>query len=280
MDIDYLNEMLYITVEIIFLRYQTFWNLIVHLKHRRILPSMVPFPPGIRRHPMNKRFLEAFGLQHILRLFFGLLILVVGCTTDVNVKTGDPRQHLLDNLSSDIAEINLIAENASKEFEAEPFEIRILDAWSLAKEKQFQKIGGGQAQIITVLQTSVIEIPTLKETIVIEISKIQEGEDKLFGVARPQSGGAFYTQAPLLAEVGGYSIRLYDPSLDLDQEAIEAIKRYVMLTARFEQTAKIIFKKMLEVQEKYRDAAVSIESFDIHLPSIAIDIHFRIKSPS
>jgi hypothetical protein len=202
----------------------------------------------------------------------------VGCTTGVNLNPDDPRQNLLDNLSSDIAEINLIAENASKEFKADPLEIKILDAWSLAKEKQFQKIGASQAQIITVLQTSVIEIPTLKATVVVEISKIQEGKERLFGVARPQSEGEFYTRAPLLAEAGGYPIRLYDPSLDLDKEAIEAIKRYVLLTARFEKTAKVILKKMLEVQEKYRDAAVSIESFDIHLPSIAIDIHFRIKS--
>ncbi len=249
----------------------------MHLKKRPIFRSLPLYLFGSKRDPILKGLPEAFGMKHGVRLFFGLLILLGGCTTDVNVKTSDPRQHLLDNLSSDIAEINLIAENASREFEAEPLDIRILDAWSLAKEKQFQKIGSGQAQIITVLQTSVIEIPTLKESVVVEISKIQEGEGKLFGVASPQSEGAFYTQAPLLAEAGGYSIRLYDPSLDLDKEAIEAIKRYVILTARFEQTAKIIFKKMLEVQEKYRDAAVSIESFDIHLPSIAIDIHFRIK---
>lgn len=217
-------------------------------------------------------------MNYVVRIVFGLLILTMGCTTGVNLNPDDPRQSLLDNLSSDIAEINLIAENASKEFQTESLEIRILDAWSLAKEKQFQKVGGGKAQIITVLQTSVIEIPTLKASVVVEISKIQVGKDKLFGVARPQSEGEFYTQAPLLAEAGGYPIRLYDPSLNLDKEAIEAIKRYVTLTARFEKTAKIIFKKMLEVQEKYKDAAVSIESFDVHLPSIAIDIHFRIKS--
>lgn len=216
-------------------------------------------------------------MKHFGRLFFGLLFLTVGCTTPGDLKPNDPRQHLLDNLSGDIAEINLIAENARKEFTSEPLEMRILDAWSLAKEKQFQKIGDSQAQIITVLQTSVVEIPTLKESLVLEISKIQKGEEKLFGVARPQSEGAFYTPAPLLAESGGYSIRLYDPSLDLDKEVIDAIKRYVLLTARYEQTVKIIFKKMLEVQEKYRDAAVSIDSFNIHLPSISIDIHFRIR---
>lgn len=249
----------------------------VHLKNRRIPPAVLLFPYTMRRHPFLKRFLETFGMKHFGRLFFGLLFLAVGCTTAGDLKPNDPRQHLLDNLSSDIAEINLIAENASKEFASEPLDIRILDAWSLAKEKQFQKIGSSQAQVITVLQTSVIEIPTLSESLVVEISKIQKGEEKLFGVARPQSEGAFYTQAPLLAESGGYSIRLYDPSLDLGKEAIEAIKHYVLLTARYEQTAKIIFKKMLEVQEKYRNAAVSIESFDIHLPSISIDIHFRIK---
>jgi len=217
-------------------------------------------------------------MNYVGRIVLGLLILTMGCASGVNLNPDDPKQNLLDNLSSDIAEINLIAENASKEFQTEALEFRILDAWSLAKEKQFQKIGGSQAQIITVLQTSVIEIPTLKASVVVEISKIQAGKDKLFGVARPQSEGEFYTRGPLLAEAGGYPIRIYDPSLHLDKEAVEAIKRYVMLTARFEKTAKIIFKKMLEIQEKYRDAAVSIESFDIHLPSIAIDIHFRVKS--
>ena len=183
-------------------------------------------------------------MKFFMGLLLSFLVLAAGCTNDVNLKTSDPRQHLLDNLSSDLAEINLIAENARKEFQTETLEIRILDAWSLAKEKQFQKIGGSQAKIITVLQTSIIEIPTLKESVVVEISKIQDGDSKLFGVDRPQSEGEFYTQAPLLAEAGGYEIRLYDPTLDLDDEAVEAIKRYVMLTARFEKTAKIIFKKV------------------------------------
>ncbi len=241
---------------------------------------MIPFPSGIRRYPIERRIPADSGMKHFMRLLFILLIFAGGCTTDVNLKPSDPRQHLLDNLSSDIAEINLIAENASKEFEAEPFEMKILDAWSLAKEKQFQKVSGSQAQVITVLQTSIVEIPTSKEPVVVEISKIQEGENKLFGVARPQSEGEFYTQAPLLAEAGGYSIRLYDPYLNLDKEAIEAIVRYVKMTARFEQTAKILFKKMLEVQEKYKDADVSVESFDIHLPSISVDVHFRFKSSS
>jgi len=34
---------------------------------------------------------------------------------------------------------------------------------------------------------------------------------------------------------------------------------------------------MLELEEKYRDSAVAIESFNIMLPSITIDMHFRIK---
>lgn len=217
-------------------------------------------------------------MKFFMGLLLSFLVLAAGCTNDINLKTSDPRQHLLDNLSSDLAEINLIAENARKEFQTETLEIRILDAWSLAKEKQFQKIGGSQAKIITVLQTSIIEIPTLKKSVVVEISKIQDGDSKLFGVDRPQSVGEFYTQAPMLAEAGGYEIRLYDSTLDLDDEAVEAIKRYVMLTARFEKTAKIIFKKMLEVQEKYKDSAVAVESFSIQLPSIIINIHFKIKS--
>jgi hypothetical protein len=250
----------------------------VNLNNRRILPSVVSFRSETKQHPIHKHFPGAFGVKFLMGLFLSVLVLSAGCTNDVNLKTSDPRQHLLDNLSSDLSEINLIAENARKESRTEAMEIRILDAWSLAKEKQFQKIGGSQAKIITVLQTSVIEIPTLKESVVVEISKIQGSNGKFFGVGRPQSKGEFYTQAPLLAEVGGYEIRLYDATLDLDDEAVEAIKRYVLLTARFEKTAKIIFKKMLEIQEKYKDSAMTIESFSIQLPSISIDIHFKIKS--
>lgn len=256
----------------------TFWNYIVHLNNRRSIPSIVSFRADIRRHPFDNRFPGAFGMKFFMGLLLSFLVLAAGCTNGVNLKTPDPRQHLLDNLSSDLAEINFIAENARREFQTEILEIRILDAWSLAKEKQFQKIGGSKAKVITVLQTSIIEITTLKESVVVEISKIQGNDGKFFGVDRPQSEGEFYTQAPLLAEVAGYEIRLYDPTLDLDDEAVEAIKRYVMLTARFEKTARIIFKKMLEVQEKYRDSAVAIESFNIQLPSITINIHFKIKS--
>ncbi|MBW2193747.1 MAG: hypothetical protein JRF27_08180, partial [Deltaproteobacteria bacterium] len=45
-------------------------------------------------------------------LLLSFLVLAAGCTNGVNLKTPDPRQHLLDNLSSDLAEINFIAENA------------------------------------------------------------------------------------------------------------------------------------------------------------------------
>ena len=207
-----------------------------------------------------------------------LFILTIGCTPDVNLKPTDPKKQLLDNLSTDLAEINLIVENARREYDIEPLSIRILDAWSLAKEKQLQKIGLSQGKIYTVLQKSVIEIPTLKTPVVVEVSKIQGEGGKFFGVSSPDSLGVFYAEAPVLAETGGYSIRLYDPSLELNSEAIEAIKDYVTLTSRFEKTAKILFKKMLEVQEKYRDAPVSIERFDIHLPMIAIDIQFKVRS--
>ena len=144
-----------------------------------------------------------------------LLFLTTGCATGVNLKATDPKEKLLENLSGDLAEINLIVENARKDYRADALNIRILDAWSLAKEKQLQKIGLSQAKIITVLQKSTIEIPTAKAKVVIEVSKIQGEEGKFIGVARPDSLGVFYTEAPLLGEAGGYPIKLFDPSLEL-----------------------------------------------------------------
>ena len=210
--------------------------------------------------------------------FLCLFILTIGCAGEMNLKSTDLKEQLLENLSSDLAEVNLIVENARREYDVEPLSIRILDAWSLAKEKQLQKIGPSQGKIYTVKQKSIIEIPTLMAPVVVEVSKIQGEGEKFFGVSRPNSLGVFYAEAPVLADAGGYSIKLYDPSLELNAEAIEAIKDYVILTSRFEKTAKILFKKMLEIQEKYRDASVSIERFDIHLPLIAIDIQFKVRS--
>jgi len=210
-------------------------------------------------------------------ILFCMVLIGSGCTGAIALRSTDTKKELLDNLSGDLAGINLIAENARREFGTEPLNFHILDAWSLAKEKQFQKVGPSKAKIFTVLQTSVIEIPTSKKSITVEISKIRGEEQKFFGVTRPQQSGVFYSDAPLLAETGGYPILLYDPMLELDGEAVEAITRYVSLTARFEHTAKIIFQKMLEVQEKYKDAAVSIESFTIQLPILSLDIRFKVK---
>ena len=217
-------------------------------------------------------------MKPLLQCCLCIFLFIMGCTTDTNLKSVDPKEHLLENLSGDLAEINLIVENARKEYKTDSLNIRILDAWSLAKEKHLQKIGLSQAKVITVLQKSIIEIPTLNSTVVVEVSKIQGEEGKFIGVARPESLGVFYTEAPLLGEAGGYKIKLFDPLLELDSEAIEAVKAYVTQSARFEKTAKIIFKKMMEFQEKYRDAAVSIEHFSIHLPLIAINIQFKVKS--
>jgi len=44
--------------------------------------------------------------------FLCIFILIIGCTTETNLKPVDPKEHLLENLSSDLAEINLIVENA------------------------------------------------------------------------------------------------------------------------------------------------------------------------
>ena len=217
-------------------------------------------------------------MKPLLQCCLCIFLFILGCTADTNLKPVDPKEHLLGNLSGDLAEINLIVENARKEYKTDTLNIRILDAWSLAKEKQFQKVGLSQAKVITVLQKSIIEIPTLNSTVVVEASKIQGEEGKFIGVARPESLGVFYTEAPLLGEAGGYQIKLLDPLLELDSKAIEAVKAYVTKSARFEKTAKIIFKKMMEFQEKYRDAAVSIERFSIHLPLIALDIQFKVRS--
>jgi hypothetical protein len=216
-------------------------------------------------------------MKHSGRFLAFLLLFLVGCSNGYNLTKEDPKQHLLDNLSTDLAEINLIAENARREFQTESFDFRILDAWSLAKETKIQKLSMSQAKVITVIQTSIIEIRTSNPPLVVEVLKVQGEEQRSFGVARPNKVGVFYREGTLLAEAGGYPIRLYDSTLELDPKAVEAIRQYVRLTARVEKTAKIIFNKMLELQEKYRDSKVSIESFRIHLPSISLDLQFKIK---
>ena len=208
---------------------------------------------------------------------FCMLIITVGCTGNMTQVSPDPKESLIENLSRDLSEINLIVENARKEYKQETLKFRITDAWSLAKEKQVRMIGLSPAKIYNVVQKSTIEIQTPEDIIIVDISKIQLGDEKSIGVARPGRVVAFDEPAQLLAEAGGYPIKLYDPTLKLDDKAIEAITQYVTLTSKFEKTASIILKKVLEIQEKYRDSSVSIEKFSIHFPQVSIDIQFKFR---
>lgn len=202
---------------------------------------------------------------------------VVGCTGTMHLKSTNTRDRLIDNLSADLAEVNLMVENARKGYQSEPLDIRIIDAWSLAKEEQILKVRPSPAKLYTVLQRSTIEVPTALGPMLVEVSKIQSEDGKFVGIARPDKFGTLTMKAPVLAEVDGYSIKQYDPALKLDAAALDAVRAYVTRTVRFEKTAKIIFKKMLEIQEKYKYAAVSIESFQIHLPLISIEIQFKVR---
>jgi len=215
------------------------------------------------------------------RLFIGvfcMLMITVGCAGNMTQMSPNPKHDLVENMSRDLSEINLIVENAREEYQNETLKFRIIDAWSLAKEKQVQMIGRSQAKIYNVIQKSTIEIKTPDDIIIVDISKIQEGNEISIGVVRPGRMVAFDEPALPLAEAGGYSIKLYDPTLNLDGIAIEAITQYVTLTSKFEKTAGIILKKVLEIQEKYKDSSVAIERFSIHFPQVAIDIHFKFRS--
>ena len=215
------------------------------------------------------------------RLTIGVLcmfLITIGCAGNMAQMSPNPKEDLVENLSRDLSEINLIVENARKEYKQETLKFRIIDAWSLAKEKQVQMIGRSQAKIYNVIQKSTIEIKTPDDIIIVDVSKIQEGNEMSIGVVRPGRIVAFDEPAQPLADAGGYSIKLYDPTLELDGKAIEAITQYVVLTSKFEKTASIILKKVLEIQEKYKDSSVSIERFSIHFPQVAIDIHFKFRS--
>jgi len=190
----------------------------------------------------------------------------------------DPKESLIENLARDLSEINLIVENARKEYGKEALTFTIMDAWSLAKQKQVQMIGLSKAKIFNVVQKSTIEVPTQDGAMVIDVSKIQESKNTFIGIARPGRVVAFDEPAQQLAVAGDYPIKLFDPALDLDAKAIEALIQYVTLTSRFEKTAKIILKKIFEIQEKYWDSGVSIERFDIGLPMISLDISFKLRS--
>lgn len=207
---------------------------------------------------------------------FCVLMITGGCAGNMTQIFPNTKENLIENLSRDLSEVNLIVENARKEYKQETLKFRIIDAWSLAKEKQVQMIGSSQAKIYNVVQKSTIEIQTT-EDIIVDVSKIQEGNEKSIGVVRTGRIVAFNEPAQLLAETGGYPIKLYDPALDLDDKAIEAITQYVMLTSKFEKTASIILKKVIEIQEKYKDSTVSIEQFSIHFPQVSIDIQFRFN---
>ncbi|MBW1993523.1 MAG: hypothetical protein JRI77_03620 [Deltaproteobacteria bacterium] len=208
---------------------------------------------------------------------FCILVLLAGCAGNMGQISSNAEENLIANLSRDLSEINLIVENARKQYPQQALKFQIIDAWSLTKQKQVQVLDSRKAKVYSVIQKSTIKVLTEKDTMLIDVSKIQEGEKIFIGVARSGSLVALDEPAPTLEEAGGYVIKLYDRMLKLDASAMEALRQYVVLSSRYEKTARIILKKILEIHEKYKGSSVAIDQFIVHFPSISIELQFKFR---
>lgn len=217
-------------------------------------------------------------MKRLMICLLCIFVLTVSCTKYIKPQETEISDNLLDDLSSDLAEINVMVENANKEYKEELTMVKVLEPWTKRPGGKFSISTATRKEVYDVLAKSTIKAPTVKGYTVVEIFKLKGRKEEFIGVTGPETFGDMQLSASKVSRAGGYPIKFYDSALAYDQKAYEAITKYVSFTSRLERTAKKILKKLAEFKKKYMESPIYIEGFTIHLPVISIDIQFKFKS--
>ena len=213
--------------------------------------------------------------------FFILICIVAlsySCAAHKKPQKLEIKNDLLISLSRDLAEIDIMVENARNEFKSELLSVKVLNPWKDSPGEKFAKITPSKTNIFELIAKSKIEVPTAKGYSIAEILKLKKGKDKFIAVVTPEMKNIPYMAvAPKATIVEGYPIKIYDPALAWDQKASKAITQYVSLTRRLEKKAKQILEKLTELKRKYIDSLIYIEGFTISFPVLSVEIQFKFK---
>jgi hypothetical protein len=211
----------------------------------------------------------------ILIFFFALSY---SCASHRKHQKAEIENDLLISLSRDLAEIDIMVENARNEFKSELLSVKVLKPWKDSPGEKFAKITASKTTIFDLIAKSKIEVPTAKGFAIAEVLKLKTGKNKFIAVVTPEMKDTPYmAAAPKTTIVEGYPIKIYDPALAWDQKASKAITQYVSLTRRLEKKARQILDKLTELKKKYMDSLIYIEGFTISFPVLSVEIQFKFK---
>jgi len=211
-------------------------------------------------------------------ILISIFALSYSCAAHKKPQKLEIKNDLLISLSRDLAEINIMVENARNEFKSELLAVKVLKPWTYSPGEKFAKITPSKTNIFDLIAKSIIEVPTAKGYSIAEILKLKKGKDKFIAVVTPGMKDTTYmVVAPKATIVEGYPIKIYDPELAWDQKASKAITQYVSLTRRLEKKARQILEKLTELKKKYMDSLIYIEGFTISFPVLSVEIQFKFK---
>ena len=211
-----------------------------------------------------------------------LIINIFACTSYIKPQKTEINSDLLEELSRDLAEINLMVENARKEYPEELLTAKVIEPWNKSKGAKFSVVTASKLKRFDVIAKSKIEVPTakgLEAAVVLKyLPKGATGNYKALYVAgREEMFNVVLGAASKETVTDDFVIRIYDPGLAYRQEAVDAIKQYISITSRLEKTANKILQRLTELKNKYLNSPVYIEGFNISFPLISVEIQFKFK---
>jgi hypothetical protein len=184
---------------------------------------------------------------------------------------------LLENLSKDLAEIQIMVENAQGKYKQEEMQVKVIEPWT---ESFGLKLGlqtpSGRKEF-DVIRKSKIQVPMLKGWATADVFKLAEGKSRFIAVGRSDFWGKMVMSVPKESMVAGHQVKFYDPQLGADQKSVDAVTKYVSLTYKLEDTARKILEKLKDLQKKYKESPIYIEGFNIQFPLISVTVLFKFK---
>jgi len=215
--------------------------------------------------------------QVMLSLLLAFLIMIMGCSHILRTTKSEISDDLLERLSRDLAEIDLMVEKARNEYKPEALTARVIETWSEPLVPKFVVRTPSRREEFKVLAESKIAVPSSRGYMLTTLLKLKGEKEKFIGVVKPEAMGIPLSAVGEETKAGDYSVRFYDSTLAHDKVSYDAIKQYVSVTSVLEKVAKEILDKLAEVKKKYENSSIYIEGFTIELPIISVQIQFRFK---
>jgi len=212
---------------------------------------------------------------------------LLGCAKFIKPQKTDITDAFLEDLARDLAEINIMVENAKKEYPKETIAVKVLAPWrkppvvkakaaSLRRGPIKEKIN--KKEIFNTIAFSTIMVPMVKGANVANILKIKEQDTEFYAVVNRKKIGVYIEEvASKEIIIDNKVIKIFEPDLAYKPKAVEVIAQYVSITSRIEEEANKILEKLTEIKNKYLNSPIYIEGFTIQFPIISVQIQFKFK---